>query len=189
MQDEGNESDMEDTDNAHIPKVLTTTWFKPIPESERPDTPEPEWTIPPRNETNRKEEALAKLILEGGPPGQSQESLSTEDRIDQRKLMMLNELQQYSDGNVDRVAVSSSLRLLEPKRTIESRAKRSSINLVRTQHPSETMVFHNEDGESANTPHKQALVGYLKDGDGDGNSQLLRYQVNNRMLRHDLHLL
>ncbi|GJW58460.1 putative ribonuclease H-like domain-containing protein [Tanacetum coccineum] len=36
------------------------------------------------------------------------------------------------------VAVSSSLRLLEPKRTIESRAKRSSINLVRTQHPSDT---------------------------------------------------
>ncbi|GKF53015.1 hypothetical protein Tco_0159925, partial [Tanacetum coccineum] len=26
-QDEGNESDMEDTDNAHIPKVSTTTWF------------------------------------------------------------------------------------------------------------------------------------------------------------------
>ncbi|GJR11820.1 hypothetical protein Tco_0794472 [Tanacetum coccineum] len=31
------------------------------------------------------------------------------------------------------------------------------------------------------------LKGYLKDGDGDGNSQHLRYQVNNRMLRHDLH--
>ncbi|GJT68227.1 hypothetical protein Tco_1019707, partial [Tanacetum coccineum] len=45
-QDEGNDSDMEDTDNAHIPKVSTTTWFKPIPESERPATPEPEWTIP-----------------------------------------------------------------------------------------------------------------------------------------------
>ncbi|GJS74447.1 hypothetical protein Tco_0707288 [Tanacetum coccineum] len=38
---------MEDTDNAHIPKVSTTTWFKPIPESERPATPEPEWTISP----------------------------------------------------------------------------------------------------------------------------------------------
>ncbi|GJX21809.1 hypothetical protein Tco_0226254, partial [Tanacetum coccineum] len=73
------------------------------------------------------------------------------------------------------VAVSSSLRLLEPKRTIESRAKRSSINLVRTQHPSETMVFHNEDGNPARANIKQAL-GYLKDGDGDGNSQLLRYQ-------------
>ncbi|GJW66273.1 hypothetical protein Tco_0120697 [Tanacetum coccineum] len=41
MQDEGNDSDMEDTDNAHIPKVSTTTWFKPIPESERPATPLP----------------------------------------------------------------------------------------------------------------------------------------------------
>ncbi|GJR80466.1 hypothetical protein Tco_0151251 [Tanacetum coccineum] len=49
MQDEGNDSDMEDTDNAHIPKVSTTMWFKPIPESERPATPEPEWTIPPND--------------------------------------------------------------------------------------------------------------------------------------------
>ncbi|GJS86812.1 hypothetical protein Tco_0769448 [Tanacetum coccineum] len=74
MQDKGNDSDMEDTDNAHIPKVSTTTWFKPIPESERPATPEPEWTIPPNDfpepennwantyattyKMNRKEEAL-----------------------------------------------------------------------------------------------------------------------------------
>ncbi|GJV28519.1 hypothetical protein Tco_1384967 [Tanacetum coccineum] len=35
-------SDMEDTDNAHIPKVSTTTWFKLIPEGERHATPEPE---------------------------------------------------------------------------------------------------------------------------------------------------
>ncbi|GJV50381.1 hypothetical protein Tco_1440593 [Tanacetum coccineum] len=49
MQDEGNDSDTEDTNNAHIPKVSTTTWFKPIPESERPATPEPEWTIPPND--------------------------------------------------------------------------------------------------------------------------------------------
>ncbi|GKF50632.1 hypothetical protein Tco_0147099, partial [Tanacetum coccineum] len=32
-----------------IPKVSTTTWFKPIPESERPTTPEPKWTIPPND--------------------------------------------------------------------------------------------------------------------------------------------
>ncbi|GKA75880.1 hypothetical protein Tco_0782258, partial [Tanacetum coccineum] len=84
------------------------------------------------------------------------------------------------------VAVCSSLRLLKPKRTIESRAKRSSVNLVRThiqlsclshtvetivlpEHPSETIVFHNEDGNPARANIKQAL-GYLKDGDGDGNS-------------------
>ncbi|GKG02602.1 hypothetical protein Tco_0310238, partial [Tanacetum coccineum] len=47
MQDKGHVSDLEDTDNAHIPKALTTTWFKPIPKGERPATPEPEWTIPP----------------------------------------------------------------------------------------------------------------------------------------------
>ncbi|GJW95023.1 hypothetical protein Tco_0174695 [Tanacetum coccineum] len=46
MQDEGHVSDLEDTNNVHIPKVLTTTLFKPIPEGERPATPEPEWTIP-----------------------------------------------------------------------------------------------------------------------------------------------
>ncbi|GKA79085.1 hypothetical protein Tco_0785681 [Tanacetum coccineum] len=45
-QDKGNDSDMEDTNNAYIPKVSTTTWFKPIPESERPATPEPEMTFP-----------------------------------------------------------------------------------------------------------------------------------------------
>ncbi|GJV63515.1 hypothetical protein Tco_1474343 [Tanacetum coccineum] len=37
------------------------------------------------------------------------------------------------------------------------------------------MVFHNEDGNPARANIKQAL-GYLKDGDGDGNSQHLRYQ-------------
>ncbi|GJW85174.1 retrovirus-related pol polyprotein from transposon TNT 1-94 [Tanacetum coccineum] len=47
--DEGHVSNLEDTDNAHIPKVSTTTWFKPIPEGERPATPEPEWTIPPND--------------------------------------------------------------------------------------------------------------------------------------------
>ncbi|GKC28546.1 hypothetical protein Tco_1035840, partial [Tanacetum coccineum] len=36
-------------------------------------------------------------------------------------------------------------------------------------HPSETIVFHNEDGNPARANIKQAL-GYLKDGDGDGNS-------------------
>ncbi|GJT68347.1 hypothetical protein Tco_1019827 [Tanacetum coccineum] len=70
--------------------------------------------------------------------------------------------QQGSSHEVS-VAVSSSLRLLEPKRTIESRAKRSSINLVRTQHPSETMVFHNEDGNPARANIKQALVYELTD--------------------------
>ncbi|GJT19187.1 hypothetical protein Tco_0877893 [Tanacetum coccineum] len=49
MQDKGHASDLVDTDNSHVPKVSTTTWFKPILEGERPATPEPEWTIPPND--------------------------------------------------------------------------------------------------------------------------------------------
>ncbi|GKA99954.1 hypothetical protein Tco_0827948 [Tanacetum coccineum] len=41
-QDKGHVSELEDTDNAHIPKVTAATWFKPILEDERPATPEPE---------------------------------------------------------------------------------------------------------------------------------------------------
>ncbi|GKG25019.1 hypothetical protein Tco_0395647, partial [Tanacetum coccineum] len=48
-QDEGQVSDLEDTNNAHIPKVTVATWFKLIPEDERPATPEPEWTILPND--------------------------------------------------------------------------------------------------------------------------------------------
>ncbi|GJX89403.1 hypothetical protein Tco_0341417 [Tanacetum coccineum] len=40
--------------------------------------------------------------------------------------------QEVSLVDIEKVAVSSSLRPLKPKRTIESRAKRSSINLTRT---------------------------------------------------------
>ncbi|GJY27952.1 hypothetical protein Tco_0403719 [Tanacetum coccineum] len=61
------------------------------------------------------------------------------------------------------------------------------IIVILPEHPSETMVFHNEDGNPARANIKQAL-GYLKDGDGDGNSQFLSCQVNNQMPRHDLHL-
>ncbi|GKD53988.1 hypothetical protein Tco_1287375, partial [Tanacetum coccineum] len=55
--------------------------------------------------------------------------------------------------------------------------KKETLHTLRQkpEHPSETMVFHNEDGNPARANIKQAL-GYLKDGDGDGNSQHLRYQ-------------
>ncbi|GJU97949.1 hypothetical protein Tco_1327220 [Tanacetum coccineum] len=49
IRDEGHVLDLEDTDNAHVPKVPDTTWFKPIPEGERLATLEPKWTIPPND--------------------------------------------------------------------------------------------------------------------------------------------
>ncbi|GJU92005.1 retrovirus-related pol polyprotein from transposon TNT 1-94 [Tanacetum coccineum] len=50
MQDEGHVSDMEDTDNAHIPKVSTTTWFKPILE------------VPAENKLQRKTYDIGSFI-------------------------------------------------------------------------------------------------------------------------------
>ncbi|GKA67244.1 hypothetical protein Tco_0767052 [Tanacetum coccineum] len=48
ISDEGHVSYPEDTDNAHMPKIMkTTTWFRPILEEERSASPEPEWVIPP----------------------------------------------------------------------------------------------------------------------------------------------
>ncbi|GJT63839.1 integrase, catalytic region, zinc finger, CCHC-type containing protein [Tanacetum coccineum] len=57
-------SESEDTDVAHLPKIKTRPdWLKPLPEEETPETPEPDWVIPPNDlpETeNNCDDALAK---------------------------------------------------------------------------------------------------------------------------------
>nr|GEW38219.1 hypothetical protein [Tanacetum cinerariifolium] len=113
---------------------------------------------------------------------------------------------------IKKVAVSSNLRSLKPKRTIESRAKRSSINLIRTHFPS--LLFfthcggkiiqrvlriilvilpeHLSDGNAftmkmeilQEPSSNKLLVGSYKDGVGDTLYQ--QSQDHNRMLRHDL---
>ncbi|GKE01968.1 hypothetical protein Tco_1389951, partial [Tanacetum coccineum] len=48
--DDVNISDSEDIDTAHLPKIKTRPdWLKPIPEEDRPETPEPDWVIPPND--------------------------------------------------------------------------------------------------------------------------------------------
>ncbi|GJW64437.1 hypothetical protein Tco_0116321 [Tanacetum coccineum] len=49
--------DSEDTDVDHLPKIKTRPdWLKPVPEEDRPETPEPDWVIPsndvPKPENN-----------------------------------------------------------------------------------------------------------------------------------------
>ncbi|GJV91747.1 hypothetical protein Tco_1539560 [Tanacetum coccineum] len=46
-------SDNEDSGNDHIPKAnLRQDWWKPLPEKERPATPEPAWTISSSNKSD-----------------------------------------------------------------------------------------------------------------------------------------
>ncbi|GKC58050.1 hypothetical protein Tco_1085648 [Tanacetum coccineum] len=43
-------SDSEDTDSAHLPKIKQRPeWFKPIPEEDKPKTPKPNWSVPPKD--------------------------------------------------------------------------------------------------------------------------------------------
>ncbi|GJY09042.1 hypothetical protein Tco_0377227, partial [Tanacetum coccineum] len=45
--DEEHDSDLDDTDNAYVPKISSRPkWFKHIPKEERPATPESVWVIP-----------------------------------------------------------------------------------------------------------------------------------------------
>ncbi|GJW45755.1 hypothetical protein Tco_0077401 [Tanacetum coccineum] len=59
-----NISDSEDTNSAHLPKIKQRPeWLKPIPEEDRPATPEPDWSIPtndPPEPENNWANALAK---------------------------------------------------------------------------------------------------------------------------------
>ncbi|GJR81020.1 retrovirus-related pol polyprotein from transposon TNT 1-94 [Tanacetum coccineum] len=48
--DDMNISDSEDTDAAHLPKIKTRPdWLKPVPEEDRPATPQQDWVVPPND--------------------------------------------------------------------------------------------------------------------------------------------
>ncbi|GJU31847.1 putative reverse transcriptase domain-containing protein [Tanacetum coccineum] len=60
--DDVNVSDSKDTDTAHLPKIKTRPdWLKPVPEEDRPATPEPDWVIPP-NELPKTENNWANAL-------------------------------------------------------------------------------------------------------------------------------
>ncbi|GJS96597.1 hypothetical protein Tco_0803565 [Tanacetum coccineum] len=117
---EGHVSDLEDTDNAHIPKVTAATWFKPIPEDERPATPEPEWTIPPNDFPEPENNWANSYVTTYQVPAKNKLQRKTYDIEDytfvpkpraviyryindQRKLIRLNEIYKFSDGTLTRV--------------------------------------------------------------------------------------
>ncbi|GJQ92246.1 hypothetical protein Tco_0003385 [Tanacetum coccineum] len=48
--DDVNILDLEETDTAHLPKIKSRPdWLKPAPKEDRPETPEPDWIIPPND--------------------------------------------------------------------------------------------------------------------------------------------
>ncbi|GKC38316.1 hypothetical protein Tco_1050700 [Tanacetum coccineum] len=56
-------SDDEDTGNDHLPKPdLRKDWWKPLPEEERPATPEPAWIIPSSNVSDVENNWASALV-------------------------------------------------------------------------------------------------------------------------------
>nr|GEX62732.1 hypothetical protein [Tanacetum cinerariifolium] len=74
--------DSKDTDAAHLLNVKTKpNWLKPVPEEERLDIPEPDWTIPPNDLSKPK----------------------NNDRNNQKKMTRETEVYKFSDGTLQRI--------------------------------------------------------------------------------------
>ncbi|GJT75566.1 hypothetical protein Tco_1042291 [Tanacetum coccineum] len=65
-------SDDEDSKNDHQPKAdLRKDWWKPLPEEERPVTPEPAWTIPSSNKSDVVNNWASALATTYEPPAEN----------------------------------------------------------------------------------------------------------------------
>ncbi|GJU33777.1 hypothetical protein Tco_1182131 [Tanacetum coccineum] len=65
-------SDDEDSENDHQPKAdLRKDWWKPLPEEERPATPEPAWTIPSSNKSDVANNWASALATTYEPPAEN----------------------------------------------------------------------------------------------------------------------
>ncbi|GKE20290.1 hypothetical protein Tco_1431802 [Tanacetum coccineum] len=64
--------DDEDFENDHQPKAdLRKDWWKPLPEEERPATPEPAWTIPSSNMSDVVNNWASALATTYEPPAEN----------------------------------------------------------------------------------------------------------------------
>ncbi|GJR20930.1 hypothetical protein Tco_0969457 [Tanacetum coccineum] len=65
-------SDDEDTENDHLPNAdMRKDWWKPLPEEERPATPEPTWTIPSSNISDVENNWASVLVSTYEPPAEN----------------------------------------------------------------------------------------------------------------------
>ncbi|GJV09180.1 hypothetical protein Tco_1346836 [Tanacetum coccineum] len=65
-------SDDEDSGNDHLPKADSRQdWWKPLPEEERPATPEPAWTIPSSHKSDVENNWASALATTYEPPAEN----------------------------------------------------------------------------------------------------------------------
>ncbi|GJX54974.1 integrase, catalytic region, zinc finger, CCHC-type containing protein [Tanacetum coccineum] len=136
-----------------------------------------------KSENKGKVPTEIELVLELTQQGSSHEvSISTEGVEELKGIVKIKGIEHHGTSDAMYLTLPSHSDLSKDfcfqfsrRLNIVTTTKKLSIDFLTPKHPSKTMVFHNEDGNPARANIKQAL-GYLKDGDGDGNSQRLRYQ-------------
>ncbi|GJR62352.1 hypothetical protein Tco_1504514 [Tanacetum coccineum] len=75
-------SDDEDSGNDHLPKDnVRKDWWKPLPEEERPATPEPTWTIPSSNVSDVKNNWASALVSTYETPAENSLFAKTRDMM------------------------------------------------------------------------------------------------------------
>ncbi|GJU10224.1 gag-pol polyprotein [Tanacetum coccineum] len=75
-------SDDEETGNDHLPKSdLRKDWWKPLPEEERPATPEPAWTILSSNVSDVENNRASMLVSNYEPPAENSLLAKTGDMM------------------------------------------------------------------------------------------------------------
>ncbi|GKD10856.1 hypothetical protein Tco_1190541 [Tanacetum coccineum] len=73
-------SDDEDSENDHLPKADSRQdWWKPLPEEERPATPEPAWTISSSNKSDVANNWASALATTYEPPAENSLLAKTKD--------------------------------------------------------------------------------------------------------------
>nr|GFA75472.1 hypothetical protein [Tanacetum cinerariifolium] len=94
-------SDLEDTDDAHLPKVKPRAkWLKPIPEQERPKTPEPDWVIP-ANDLREPKKNWANAL-----------DNTYKDPKENKLLQKTSDMVPSTNGITDRLGRKSSAKLI-----------------------------------------------------------------------------
>ncbi|GJR97072.1 hypothetical protein Tco_0269246 [Tanacetum coccineum] len=157
MQDEGHVSDMEDTDNAHIPKVSTTT------------------------RTGKKK--LCKADLEGPvfnlAKAFHKNSVFLQYQMDECHKLLTDKVDMSNpEGHQILRNIYEPLPLGGPPGQETSQHLKSlCIILIKFANIRSERCFSMKNDNPAIATSNKRMVGYLKDGDGDGNSQHLRDQV------------
>ncbi|GJS02321.1 hypothetical protein Tco_0318829 [Tanacetum coccineum] len=115
-------SDDEDIRNDHIPKVnLKQDWWKPLPEEDRPATPEPAWCIPSSdlptqlNHTKPRWNATGFESKHDFTIIDSPRAVTFRDRYRVQMIMRFNKIHKFSDDTLQQIDEALDYRVKEFK--------------------------------------------------------------------------